>query len=72
MLAAACHDKFLIEMVAVEVDGSILVDLPTHEYDAVLESHRKSGVVVAEDVQHSFDDGVVLRIHICVGKDIRS
>jgi hypothetical protein len=35
-LTIACHDKFLIEIVTVDVDGSFLVNVATHENDTIL------------------------------------
>lgn len=58
------HDEFLIEVVAVDVDGCALVDLSGHEYDSILEAHGEADIVIIEDLQYTLGDDIVLRIEI--------
>ena len=70
--SVAGEDEFLVEVVAVDVDGLIGVDGAGHEDDAVLEGHGEGYVVVVIDVEDSFEEGVVGGVEIWVGADVRS
>ena len=66
------EDEFLVEVIAVYVDGLMGVDGAGHEDDAVFESHREGDIVVVIDVEYTFEEGVVGGVEIWVGVDVRS
>jgi hypothetical protein len=64
--AVASQYKFLIEVVAIDVDGGALVDLASHENNAVLEPHGEVDIVIVEDLENALGYDVVGGIHVYV------